>query len=42
LHFTHHKKFNVHRDAVISIVDEKALQKGEDLIKLSGEFYEQL
>ena len=26
----------------MSIVDEKALQKGEDFIKLSEEFFEQL
>ena len=41
LHFIYHKKCNVHRDAVISIADEKALQKGEDFIKLSEELYEQ-
>ena len=41
LHFIYHKKSNVHRDAVISIADEKALQKGEDFIKLSEELYEQ-
>lgn len=38
--FALHKKYNVHRDAVISTADEKALQKGEDLIvTVSGEFY---
>ncbi|KAL9976772.1 hypothetical protein ACROYT_G014102 [Oculina patagonica] len=42
LHFTHHKKCNVHRDAVVSIADENAFQKGEDFIKLSEELYEQL
>ena len=42
LHFTHHKKCNAHRDAVISIADKKAWQKGKDFIKLSEEFYEQL
>ena len=41
LHFIYHKKCNVHRDAVISIADEKALQKGEDFIKLSEELYKQ-
>ena len=41
LHFIYHKKSNVHRDAVISIADEKALQKGEDFIKFSEELYEQ-
>ena len=37
LHFIYHKKRNVHHNAVISIADEKALQKGEDFIKLSEE-----
>ena len=41
-HFTYHKKSDVHCDAVISIADEKALQKGEDFIKFSEELYEQL
>ena len=41
LHFIHHKKCNIHRDAVISIADEKALQKGENFITLSEELYEQ-
>lgn len=36
------QKCNVHHDAVISIADEKALQKGEDFIKLCEESYEQL
>ena len=41
LHFIHHKKCNIHRDAVISIADEKALLKGENFITLSEELYEQ-
>ena len=41
LHFIYHKKCNVHRDAVISIADEKALQKGENFINLAEELYEQ-
>ena len=41
LHFIYLKKCNIHRDAVISIADEKALQKGENFITLSDELYQQ-
>ena len=40
--FIHHRKVNVHRDAVICTVDETEIQTGYCFIKLSKETYETL
>ena len=42
LNFIHHRKVNVHRDAVICTVDETEIQTGYCFIKLSQETYETL
>ena len=42
LNFIHHRKVNVHRDAVIYTVDETEIQTGYCFIKLSEETYETL
>ena len=42
LNFIHHRKVNVHRDAVICTVDETEIQTGYCFIKLSEETYETL
>ena len=42
LNFIHHRKVNVHRDAVICTVDETGIQTGYCFIKLSEETYETL
>ena len=42
LNFIHHRKVNVHRDAVICTVDETDIQTGYCFIKLSQETYQTL
>ena len=42
LKFIHHRKVNVHRDAVICTVDETEIHTGYFFIKLSKETYETL
>ena len=42
LNFIHHRKVNVHRDAVICTVDETEIHTGYCFIKLSEETYETL